>query len=89
MSEGCRVPVFMDIQNTFGTKRKLSFPIEFPSVLVLAEIVSVREQNGVPEFYIHYVNFNRRLDEWVTVEKMNLKELAPPRLVVVEFFLIK
>jgi histone acetyltransferase HTATIP len=48
------------------------------SLLVPAEIVSIRENNGVHEFYIHYVNFNRRLDEWVTVDKMNLKELAPP-----------
>jgi histone acetyltransferase HTATIP len=48
------------------------------SHLVPAEIVSIRENNGVHEFYIHYVNFNRRLDEWVTVDKMNLKELAPP-----------
>lgn len=38
----------------------------------------MRELDGVYEFYIHYVNFNRRLDEWVTVDKMNLKELAPP-----------
>jgi histone acetyltransferase HTATIP len=62
MTEGCHVPVFMDIQNTF----------------VPAEIVSIRENNGVHEFYIHYVNFNRRLDEWVTVDKMNLTELTPP-----------
>ena len=46
--------------------------------LVAAEIVSVRENNGAHEFYIHYVNYNRRLDEWVTVDRMNLKELAPP-----------
>lgn len=50
----------------------------FSSQLVPAEIVSIREHNGVSEYYIHYVNYNRRLDEWVTVEKMNLKELAPP-----------
>lgn len=43
-----------------------------------AEIVSIREQAGVHEFYIHYINYNRRLDGWVTVDRMNLKELAPP-----------
>jgi histone acetyltransferase HTATIP len=48
------------------------------SLLVPAEIVSTRENDGIHEFYIHYVNFNRRLDEWVTVDKMNLNELAPP-----------
>jgi len=52
--------------------------IYFISLSVPAEIVSIREHNGVHEFYIHYINFNRRLDEWVTVDKMNLTELAPP-----------
>ncbi len=46
--------------------------------LVPAEIVSIREQKGVREFYIHYVNYNRRLDEWVKIDRMNIKELAPP-----------
>jgi len=79
MTEGCRVPVFMDIQNAFGMKNKLKDKsFRFLSLLVPAEIVSIRENNGVNEFYIHYVNFNRRLDEWVTVDKMNLTELAPP-----------
>ncbi len=45
---------------------------------VPAEIVSIRENQGVREFYIHYVNYNRRLDEWVKIDRMNLKELAPP-----------
>ena len=48
------------------------------SFLVLAEIVSIREHGGVREFYIHYINYNRRLDEWVRVDRMNLKELAQP-----------
>ncbi|CAF2140141.1 unnamed protein product [Rotaria magnacalcarata] len=38
MTEGCRVPVYLDIQKTF----------------VPAEIVSIRELDGVYEFYIHY-----------------------------------
>jgi histone acetyltransferase HTATIP len=46
--------------------------------LVPAEIVSIREVNGVREFYIHYINYNRRLDEWVKIERMNIKELVPP-----------
>ncbi|CAF0842834.1 unnamed protein product [Didymodactylos carnosus] len=62
VSEGCRVPVLMDIQKAY----------------VPAEIVSTRESNGIREYYIHYVNFNRRLDEWVTDEKMNLNELVGP-----------
>lgn len=48
------------------------------SILVSAEIVSIRECKGVREFYIHYLNYNRRLDEWVKLDRMNLKELAPP-----------
>ena len=83
MTEGCRVPVFMDLQNAFGTRmttarQPLYSYISFFSSVVPAEIVSVREHQGVREFYIHYVNYNRRLDEWVKVDRMNLKELAPP-----------
>ena len=46
--------------------------------LVSAEIVSIRESQGIREFYVHYLNYNRRLDEWVKVDRLNLKELAPP-----------
>jgi histone acetyltransferase HTATIP len=59
-------------------KSNLKPKLDFLTFLVPAEIVSIREQNGVREFYIHYINYNRRLDEWVKIERMNLKELVPP-----------
>ena len=74
----------MEIQKAFGMKESISEKnlnlifVSFLFSIVQAEIVSIRENNGVYEFYIHYTNFNRRLDEWVTIEKMNLKELTPP-----------
>ena len=81
MAEGCRVPVYMEDQKAFGMlKRNISQSINnnLFFLLVPAEIVSIREQKGVREFYIHYVNYNRRLDEWVKIDRMNLKELVPP-----------
>ena len=81
MAEGCRVPVYMDDQKAFGNiikdKSHLSKNMIF-YFSVPAEIVSIREQKGVREFYIHYINYNRRLDEWVKIDRMNLKELVPP-----------
>lgn len=47
-------------------------------IQVPAEIVSVRENEGIFEYYIHYLNYNRRLDEWITIDRMNLKELTGP-----------
>jgi len=39
----------------------------------LAEVIQKRqsEQNGRFEYYVHYDNFNRRLDEWVQRDRIN------------------
>jgi len=41
------------------------------------EIVDQREGSkpGISEFYVHYVEFNRRLDEWVTEDKLDLSSI--------------
>ena len=37
-----------------------------------AEVIHKRmgEEGGLPEYYVHYENFNRRLDEWVTGDRI-------------------
>lgn len=37
-----------------------------------AEIIQTRtnEQNGRTEYYVHYEGFNRRLDEWVEIDRL-------------------
>ncbi len=37
-----------------------------------AEIMSVRTVAGKLQFYVHFLEFNKRLDEWVTPDRMDL-----------------
>eukprot|EP01116_Phalansterium_solitarium_P016303 TRINITY_DN3771_c0_g2_i3.p1 TRINITY_DN3771_c0_g2~~TRINITY_DN3771_c0_g2_i3.p1 ORF type:complete len:307 (-),score=61.61 TRINITY_DN3771_c0_g2_i3:878-1798(-) len=44
-----------------------------------SEILDIRLNTaGQAEYYIHYVDFNRRLDHWVTADKFELSSLEPP-----------
>ncbi|KAF7385997.1 hypothetical protein HZH66_011839 [Vespula vulgaris] len=61
--EGCRLPVKMH-----GTD-------DWP----LAEIISVKEVHGVKCYYVHYVDFNKRLDEWVTEDCLDTRKVQYPR----------
>ena len=41
--------------------------------------MSVQQRKGKPHFYVHYEEFNKRLDEWVTPERLDLsKEVEWP-----------
>ncbi|KAH3902334.1 probable Histone acetyltransferase ESA1 [Saccharomycodes ludwigii] len=45
----------------------------------LAEILSINTKNIGPAFYVHYEDFNKRLDEWITSDRINLeKEVQIP-----------
>ncbi|CAH0559996.1 unnamed protein product [Brassicogethes aeneus] len=61
--EGCRLSVRMK-----GTN-------DWP----LAEIISIKEAIGVKEYYVHYVDFNKRLDEWVTEHDLDTRKVHFPR----------
>ncbi|KAF1348039.1 histone acetyltransferase, MYST family [Delphinella strobiligena] len=37
-----------------------------------AEILSIQTRKGRPTFYVHYEEFNKRLDEWVQAERLDL-----------------
>ncbi|CAJ0587338.1 unnamed protein product, partial [Mesorhabditis spiculigera] len=43
-----------------------------------AEIISVRRTAEGPMFYVHYVDCNRRLDEWVGPSALHLSSFRPP-----------
>ncbi|KAG2469288.1 KAT5 acetyltransferase, partial [Polypterus senegalus] len=45
----------------------------------LAEILSVKEVTGRKLYYVHYIDFNKRLDEWVTPDRLDLKKLQFPK----------
>ena len=40
----------------------------------LAEILSIKSRRPPPKFYVHYVNYNKRLDEWVLPDRINLEK---------------
>ncbi|KAH0811836.1 hypothetical protein GEV33_010957 [Tenebrio molitor] len=61
--EGCRLPVHMT-----GTS-------DWP----LAEIISIKDVQGAKCYYVHYVDFNKRLDEWVTEESLDTRKVHFPR----------
>uniref|UniRef100_A0A8C7LHM2 Histone acetyltransferase KAT5 n=2 Tax=Oncorhynchus kisutch TaxID=8019 RepID=A0A8C7LHM2_ONCKI len=64
--EGCRLPVLRKNQENED---------EWP----LAEILSVKEIPGRKLYYVHYIDFNKRLDEWVTPERLDMKKLQFPK----------
>ncbi|XP_077448799.1 histone acetyltransferase KAT5 isoform X1 [Stigmatopora argus] len=67
--EGCRLPVLRKNQEHEDEWRKHS----------LAEILSVKEVSGRKLYYVHYIDFNKRLDEWVTADRLDMKKLQFPK----------
>ncbi|XP_055603030.1 histone acetyltransferase Tip60 isoform X3 [Uranotaenia lowii] len=64
LTEGCRLPVRMT-----GTN-------DWP----LAEIISIKDLDESKNvYYVHYVDFNKRLDEWVTEEYLDTRKVQFPR----------
>ncbi|CAG98298.1 NuA4 histone acetyltransferase complex catalytic subunit ESA1 [Kluyveromyces lactis] len=46
----------------------------------LAEILSINSRRDPPKFYVHYEDFNKRLDEWITADRLQIdKEVIFPR----------
>lgn len=39
-----------------------------------AEILSMQTRKGRPTFYVHYEEFNKRLDEWIAAERLDLTQ---------------
>jgi len=62
--EGCRMPV------------KMRYTDDWP----MAEILSVRHfPNGQTLYYVHFIDYNKRLDEWVTKDRLDLKKMQLPK----------
>uniref|UniRef100_A0A8C2ES53 Histone acetyltransferase KAT5 n=1 Tax=Cyprinus carpio TaxID=7962 RepID=A0A8C2ES53_CYPCA len=66
ITEGCRLPVLRKNQVNED---------EWP----LAEILSVKDILGKKLYYVHYIDFNKRLDEWVTPDRLDIKKLQFPK----------
>lgn len=43
------------------------------------EILASRVQHDTQEYYVHYLNFNKRLDEWILADRVDhASATAPP-----------
>lgn len=40
----------------------------------LAEILSINSRRSPPKFYVHYIDYNKRLDEWIIADRINLEK---------------
>ena len=47
----------------------------------MAEILSIRTiDGGVNQYYVHFVDYNKRLDEWVNEDRLDTRKVEPPPL---------
>lgn len=63
-----------------GTKLQVQKSIEGQHFYHRAEIMSTRMgEGGSLEYYVHFIDFNKRLDEWVGLSRMDLStvEISP------------
>jgi len=63
--EGCRIPVKRDLEGQEGWH--------------LAEVLSIQEEDQEQLFYVHFVDFNKRLDEWVTIDRLDVTKIQLPK----------
>lgn len=46
----------------------------------LAEILSVKHlTDGTSRYYVHYIDYNKRLDEWVEPDRLDLTQVQMPK----------
>ncbi|XP_042900812.1 histone acetyltransferase KAT5 isoform X2 [Parasteatoda tepidariorum] len=78
LTEGCRMPVRMrnlDETPAEGAPREIQL-----AEYVLAEILSIKEtSDGESLYYVHYIDFNKRLDEWVGKDRLDLTKVQQPK----------
>eukprot|EP00158_Paraphelidium_tribonemae_P005238 Partr_v1_DN27240_c0_g2_i2_m39012 putative Histone acetyltransferase len=69
---GSKVQVRKPTSNTASNGRGDQEDIEWRE----SELLATRTlPNGKLQFYVHYVNFNKRLDEWVDLDMLNLQSV--------------
>ena len=44
-----------------------------------AEVIAIKQMKvGATMYYVHYVDYNKRLDEWVTEDRLDTRKVEPP-----------
>lgn len=62
VTEGCRLPV------------KMRGSDDWPK----AEVISIRTINDQTQYYVHFVDYNKRLDDWVSEDRLDTRRIEPP-----------
>ena len=44
----------------------------------MISIRTVEGGGGQRQYYVHYVDYNKRLDEWVTEDRLDVRRIEPP-----------
>jgi len=67
VTEGCKLPVQLQAGKDDS---------EWPK----AEVISIRTIDGSSErqYYVHFVDYNKRLDEWVSEDRLDTRRIEPP-----------
>eukprot|EP00731_Ephydatia_muelleri_P027725 Em0019g598a len=66
--EGCRVPVWGTVTLGHHTEDWIT-----------AEVLSRKKIDDKWQFYVHYIDFNKRLDEWVSEDRVDCERMQLPR----------
>ncbi|ROT85942.1 putative histone acetyltransferase Tip60 isoform X2 [Penaeus vannamei] len=45
----------------------------------LAEVISIKDCETKKQFYVHYIDYNKRLDEWVDEDRLDTRKIQYPR----------
>lgn len=70
VTEGCRLPVRM--------RHQISSENDITEEWPMAEILSIRNVDNVSQYYVHFIDYNKRLDEWVTEDRLDTRKVEPP-----------
>ena len=62
-----------------GAKAQVKTRVNDDTFFRKAEVLSIRVVNGKKEYYVHYIDFNKRLDEWTTLDNFDMKTLELPK----------
>lgn len=81
VSSSSNVPLYNPNILKPGTRINVRKRIDDEIVCRRAEIMSIRVIGGRPQFYVHFLEFNKRLDGWVGLEMMELEsaEVKPEK----------
>jgi histone acetyltransferase HTATIP len=71
---GTPPPVIKGMATLASLSVGMKVMVEKDGELRKAEILSIQQRKGRTTFYVHYEEFNKRLDEWISAERIDLSQ---------------